>query len=598
MTPPQQSKWPIEVVRQMSNRRYRFTCGLIYFIRDKGGNIVPFKPSAEQLEILDALDRGWEFLIIPKSRQRGISTMLALIVLDSMIFTTRAIQASIVDQTATDAQKKLEEKIRLAFSKLPPELAAGLKVVTDNDTEFRINTIERHTAGESSAECFVFAGERARGGTNQILWISEWGEVQMKDPRRSTEILTGALPSAAHDGCVTIVETTWKGGKSGDLWNLVVQAESIPEEKKSKKDPRIIFIPWWTDPEAVDNGPADLVTRATNEYCDQVERLSGTTLSPAQRLWYQKREQTLGMFVKSEHPSTLQECFEAPTQGAFFDEEGLKWQESQAVALESQWQFGEIVMQGGRVPFFQPRDRRFATVQILEMPQDGESYLLCADFCGQRMATGATGERDTNAYMVIKAARMDRESRVMHHAQVVAMCLADDREGTPETVRRIVALHKLYGNCMTVPEINNKDNICGQLEAAGCNNIWTQRTGSDGARPGHGQTELVKGWLTSGTRDGGGTRKQMLEYLREQIRERAIIISSGPILKQLQNFIINKKGKPEAAPGTHDDWVLSLGIGVFTLNAATPYHSMRGMSMFSYGPGGWDGGTILSPGGL
>ena len=46
----------------------------------------------------------------------------------------------------------------------------------------------------------------ARGGSNDFLWISEWGPIQLDDPRRSAEIRSGALPSARHG--TIVIETT------------------------------------------------------------------------------------------------------------------------------------------------------------------------------------------------------------------------------------------------------------------------------------------------------------------------------------------------------------------------------------------------------
>ena len=63
-----------------------------------------------------------------------------------------------------------------------------------------------------------------------VLWISEWGYVQCEDLRRSEEILTGTLPTAK-DGMI-VVETTWRGGRGGHLWDIVKKALETPEEQK------------------------------------------------------------------------------------------------------------------------------------------------------------------------------------------------------------------------------------------------------------------------------------------------------------------------------------------------------------------------------
>ncbi len=108
--------------------------------------------------------------------------------------------------------------------------------------------------GPGTRPSTIFAGRNARGGTNQLLHISEWGVIQADDPVRSEEILTGALPSAEHG--VTIVETTWKGGRGGHLWRLIREAQEICDAERTSRDWRLFFFPWWTDPTYTESGGA------------------------------------------------------------------------------------------------------------------------------------------------------------------------------------------------------------------------------------------------------------------------------------------------------------------------------------------------------
>ena len=82
------------------------------------------------------------------------------------------------------------------------------------------NTMRRKRARFSRERTHAEARTRSSG-------LSEWGFVQCEDLRRSEEILTGAIPSAK-DGIV-IVETTWRGGRGGHLWDIVKKALETPE---------------------------------------------------------------------------------------------------------------------------------------------------------------------------------------------------------------------------------------------------------------------------------------------------------------------------------------------------------------------------------
>ena len=158
----------------------------------------------------------------------------------------------------------------------------------------------------------MFAGTHARGGANSFLWISEWGTFQANDLARSEEVLTGALPSVGDGTCV--IETTWRGGRHGHLWSLVKAALEIPEEQKGPLDWRVVFFPWTT-------------SRLLR--CDSASAQRGDTAIfaatpdtiPGQKSWYQRKRAELGMFIKREYPTMLEECFQAPVEGAIYAEQ-------------------------------------------------------------------------------------------------------------------------------------------------------------------------------------------------------------------------------------------------------------------------------------
>ena len=571
--------------KQMSSPIWRLTHIYTIQSRDatgKDAGPIAFRPTPEQMEVINAIYiLGWEFIIIPKSRQLGMSTVIEIIILDSILFGA-GVQCSIVDKKEDDATKKLNGKIKYAFDAMPVAMRSGWEVVKANDGEFTL----RKKGTDMTAQSSVFASVSSRGGTNHILHISEWGEVQMKDKRRSLEILTGSLPTADHPGCVTIVETTWKGGKTGELWPLVAEALKIPEAQKGPKDKRVLFFGWWTNPNNSDAGDPSQITAETHEYCDKAERMIARRLDNGQRLWWQKKKKELGIHMMSEHPTTMDECFEAPHEGAFFDSAGLHWQQIQTVPLETRIQHGNINVQG-RGAFWVPMRAsaeiaKKAPFLVLEQPEEGESYLMPMDFCVGKQAAGSTGVRDTNAYGVIRAGRLDPVTHEYKMPMVVATCQPDDRFPTHETIQRAVALHRYYGDCLVVPEMNNMGNICGQLEAAGVTNIWTQRQGADGAIAGVGKREEVKGWLTNAE-----TRKQILDNLQQRTQDCEYIAAFGFIHHQLTTFILDKHGKAQAASGEFDDWVMFLAIGLFCLPSATPYKS-PGLRSAQIGRAGFD----------
>lgn len=290
----------------------------LYWIKDAFGNAIRFVPKPEQMEIIEAIyKRGLRNLLIPKARQLGMSTVIALIMLDMMVFGA-GVQAALVDQTQADASKKLKGKMVFAFDRLPAALRNRFVKLKSNDHTFsiKLDGKDDDTASE------VQAGMNARGDTFQILHVSEWGPIAFKDPPRSEEIMTGAMPAAKVG--IRIVETTWKGGKVGHLWDITKRALEIPPEYRTIEDFTVFFFPWWGDADYTLAGdirqiPADCAKYlAETEAEISKEKGKPFAFTPGQKLWYFKRAWILGLFRFQEYPSMLSECFRAPVEGAIY----------------------------------------------------------------------------------------------------------------------------------------------------------------------------------------------------------------------------------------------------------------------------------------
>lgn len=73
---------------------------------------------------------------------------------------------------------------------------------------------------------------------------------------------------------------------------------------------------------------------------------------------------------------------------------------------------------------------------------------------------------------------------------------------------------------------------------------------------GYGESETNRlGWDTNMV-----TRPTMLGDLKQAIASKSLIVYDDTTIQQLFAFIINQQGKPEAAPGKHDDAVMALAV--------------------------------------
>lgn len=285
----------------------------LYEVKDaETGRMVRFVPTPEQREIIDAVHvRGERNILILKARQLGMSTVINLILADEAIWSA-GYQGSIVDQTQGDATLKLRHKVKAAFDSMPEMLRELFDVVKANDSEFAV----RMKGKANDQTSTIFGGMNARGGTNQGLHVSEWGPIQHKDPVRSEEIMTGALPSAKQG--TVFIETTWMGGKRGHLWNLTDRAMTTLPEDMTDADFHLYFFPWWKDPSYRLKGNFEQIDVATMDYFVQAEAETGHAFEPEQKLWYYKVALPKGLARFAEFPTTLAECFMAPVPGAIY----------------------------------------------------------------------------------------------------------------------------------------------------------------------------------------------------------------------------------------------------------------------------------------
>jgi hypothetical protein len=144
--------------------------GNLYSIRTREGKVIPFRPRAQQQQVIEMVfTQGLKRIVILKARQLGFSTLLGIICTDQLCWTTGK-QISLIDKTQEDARQKLRNIVALGYDSLMSELKARFIVDRSNASQFSVRFHEYDSAETSTR----FAGTHARGGANSLLWISEW----------------------------------------------------------------------------------------------------------------------------------------------------------------------------------------------------------------------------------------------------------------------------------------------------------------------------------------------------------------------------------------------------------------------------------------
>jgi hypothetical protein len=298
------------ITEKLSNRGWRLNN--LYWIQDADGRKVKFRMNWAQRAFFTAM---WWLNVILKARQLGMSTFIIVLMLDRCLFNPDQ-TCGIVDKTDDDAKKKLS-RIEYAYdhlddpddpttAQLGAAVKQAVKLVTNNKKEL-----------EWSNGSKVWAGTSLRGGTIQLLHVSELGYIAFHDPDRAKEIKSGAL-NTVHRGNIVVIESTHEGGKYGLNYEMIRMAQESPK-KLTELDWKFHFFPWQNHPEYVLplNGPLVLDVDL-ERYFAELETTEHITLTPEQKHWYAKKWRTQGDDMFKEFPSTPEEALNAVVQGAIY----------------------------------------------------------------------------------------------------------------------------------------------------------------------------------------------------------------------------------------------------------------------------------------
>lgn len=285
----------------------------LYQIITKGDDgddlVVDFKPNRAQLRLFTRMH--WRNLIL-KARQLGMTTFIAILWLDTALFSKDPIRCGIIAHSREDAEVIFRDKVKFAYDHLHETLKQAFPLKRDSASEL----LFEHNGSS------VRVATSMRSGTIHRLHISEFGKICAKYPDKAKEVVTGSIPAVPKSG-VCIIESTAEG-QDGKFYEMTQAAMSLQERgvALADKDWKFFFFAWWMAPEySID--PAGIVfTEVDNKYFSEVESKIGRKLSAGQRAWYVTTRRAdfadEAPLMWQEYPSTPQEAFQVSTEGCYY----------------------------------------------------------------------------------------------------------------------------------------------------------------------------------------------------------------------------------------------------------------------------------------
>jgi uncharacterized protein YehS (DUF1456 family) len=140
----------------------------------------------------------------------------------------------------------------------------------------------------------------------------------------------------------------------------------------------------------------------------------------------------------------------------------------------------------------------------------------------------------------------------VHHSRLDIGVLAQEVEGAA----------RWYGGAFIVPEVNNSGlALLKYLLEMGLN-VYRRRKVNDSS----GMVEKSFGWSTDKI-----TRKTVIDHMAAELMEGNFDIPDKDVLHEMKVFVVNDRGKPQAAPGHHDDHVLAAAIALYNIDRASTF---------------------------
>ena len=485
-------------------------------------------------------------MIILKPRQKGASTCAQALTYHHMR-KHENLSGSLMGDISGTSDKVFEIYRRYAEYDLFPWDESGGSLAEGGSLADLIKLKSRSNYGKETAG----SKNAGRSGTIQVGNMTEvafWPMQGERDPA------LGYLQSLYDgDNISLVVADSTPNGPNGWFYRTWVQDNEWAK----------IFAAWYefddsSTPFENESMKQDFIDTMTEDEKSEMERfgVNYEQLHWRRRVLQDKCDGDISKF-RQEYPSDPDECFLMSSRPRFHV---ANVENMMKAAEKIKFKTGTMSVQNdGRSGSFTPD--KGGMWKVYEEPEYDSRYIISVDTCTgeDQQMQGLAADPDFHSVQVWKAPFEDWHGDwhvprlvALHHSRLDIGILAHEVEGAA----------RWYGNAFVVPEVNNSGlALLKYLLEMGLS-VYRRRKYNDSM----GMVEKSFGWSTDKI-----TRKTIIDHMASELIDENFDIPDIDVLKELKTFIINDRGKPEAAPGHHDDHVLAAAIAIYNIDQASKY---------------------------
>lgn len=503
----------------------------LYWIMTKNLRKQVFKMNKAQRHFFDNylnLDNPYLRHTILKSRQLGFTTFIQLWMLDEILF-NKDREAIGIAHIQKEAIQIFDRKIDFPLKNLSPDVKELMfKIVQNSARKIQIEFTDDEDSKSISA---ISVSNSGRSGTFHYAHISEYAPLCVTFPKRAEEVKLGTFPAVPRNGYIFIESTA---ETMADDFYVMFNQEWFKRDKIDADDTQYRFMPHfynWTWDEDEINTIRKVIPVEDMEECVEInwaEYKMVNELTDIQITYYYMKWLEFGKDVRKlnqQYPTVPEEAFLASGQTYFpariVNEYKRKSEKGERFDILN----GQLFPSSN------------GDLEIFKKPERGHFYIIGGDT--------AEGLSHGDGQVMTVVDSMTEEIVALFKSQMSA-------DEYPDTA---IALAKYYNNALLGIESNFEGRwINSSIVKKGYENVYFKESFDDITR------SMTKsyGWLTSGGKNG--SRGFALMSLKEQILRRDEKKYPMALLEEMDSFVFDQKGKPQALSGKHDDCIMSAAI--------------------------------------